>query len=186
MTRRLPKCGVLAIWTLSLPGRTETWVARFIFRAGTTKPFNTFRKPRNSIQIFPSFTTGSAGRTPQDKWTARAVSWDLKHREVSGGDPVEVAASRQYSAKHGPQSYWQKKLADSKKAGAGNTYANTAYQTAALAAHLGEKNDAFQFLERAFAERSFWMPFLNADPLFDNLRGDPRFQNLLERVGFSK
>lgn len=116
----------------------------------------------------------------------QAVSWDLKHREVNGGDPNEVAASRQYAAKHGAQAYWRKELADSKKVGPAKAYANTAYQTAALAAHLGEKKDAVQFLERAFAERSFWIPFLNVDPLFDNLRGDPRFQNQLERVSFPK
>ena len=116
----------------------------------------------------------------------QAVSWKLKHRDAESRNPLEIAASREYVAKHGPRAYWRKELADSKKVGPGKTYANTAYQTAALAAHLGEKDEAFQFLERAFAERSFWMPFLNVDPLFDNLRGDPRFQNLLERVGFPK
>jgi hypothetical protein len=70
--------------------------------------------------------------------------------------------------------------------GPAKTYANTAYQTAALAAHLEEKDDAFQFLERAFDERSFWMPFLNVDPLFDSLRADPRFRDLLGRIGFPK
>ena len=57
---------------------------------------------------------------------------------------------------------------------------------AALAARLGEKDDAFQYLERAFDERSFWMPFLNIDPLFDSLRADPRFRDLLGRIGFPK
>jgi serine/threonine-protein kinase len=116
----------------------------------------------------------------------QAVSWELKHREVTSGNPVQLAASREFVAKYGPQAYWRKELDDSKKLGLGKTYANTAYQIAALAAHLGEKDDAFQYLERAFAERSFWMPFLNVDPLFDSLRADPRFRDLLGRIGFPK
>jgi hypothetical protein len=42
------------------------------------------------------------------------------------------------------------------------------------------------YLERAFDERSFWMPFLNVDPLFDSLRADPRFRDLLGRIGLLK
>jgi TolB-like protein/Flp pilus assembly protein TadD len=116
----------------------------------------------------------------------QAVSWEMKHREVSGENPVQLAAKREFVAKYGPQAYWRKVLEDSRKVGPAKTYANTAYQTAALAAHLEEKDDAFQFLERAFDERSFWMPFLNVDPLFDSLRADPRFRDLLGRIGFPK
>jgi tetratricopeptide (TPR) repeat protein len=116
----------------------------------------------------------------------QAVSWEMKHREVSGENPVQLAAKREFVAKYGPQTYWRKVLEDSRKVGPAKTYANTAYQTAALAAHLEEKDDAFQFLERAFDERSFWMPFLNVDPLFDSLRADPRFRDLLGRIGFPK
>jgi TolB-like protein/DNA-binding winged helix-turn-helix (wHTH) protein/Flp pilus assembly protein TadD len=116
----------------------------------------------------------------------QAVSWEMKHREVSGENPVQLAAKREFVVKYGPQAYWRKVLEDSRKLGPANTYANAAYQTAALAAHLEEKDDAFQFLERAFDERSFWMPFLNVDPLFDSLRADPRFRDLLGRIGFPK
>jgi Flp pilus assembly protein TadD len=48
---------------------------------------------------------------------------------------------------------------------------------------LGEKDKAFTWLEKAYADRSDWMTLLNTDPLFDPLRSDPRFQDLLRRVG---
>ncbi len=49
---------------------------------------------------------------------------------------------------------------------------------------LGEKGKAFNLLDKACTERSDWMIFLNTDPLFDPLRADPRFRDLLMRVGF--
>ncbi len=48
---------------------------------------------------------------------------------------------------------------------------------------LGEKDLAFQWLERAFAERSEQIPWLNVGPECDSLRSDPRFHNLLRRCG---
>lgn len=48
---------------------------------------------------------------------------------------------------------------------------------------LGDRDKAFELLEAAFAERSQWMPYLDADPRLDPLRGDPRFADLRRRVG---
>ena len=45
------------------------------------------------------------------------------------------------------------------------------------------RDQAFHVLEQAFEERSTYMPSLMADPLYDPLRDDPRFDDLLRRVG---
>jgi TolB-like protein/Flp pilus assembly protein TadD len=47
---------------------------------------------------------------------------------------------------------------------------------------LGEKDLAFTYLEQAYAEHSFFY-VLKSDPAFDPLRSDPRFQDLLRRMG---
>jgi serine/threonine protein kinase/Tfp pilus assembly protein PilF len=47
----------------------------------------------------------------------------------------------------------------------------------------GDKDLAFKWLERAFRERSNYMVFLNVEPVYDPLRSDPRFKDLLRRVG---
>jgi Tfp pilus assembly protein PilF len=48
---------------------------------------------------------------------------------------------------------------------------------------LGDKDAAFNWLEKAIEQRAGPFNELNADPLFDPLRGDPRFADLLRRMG---
>jgi serine/threonine protein kinase/Tfp pilus assembly protein PilF len=58
------------------------------------------------------------------------------------------------------------------------------YMIATIYAGFGDKNKAFDFLEKAYQERSPDIPyFIKADLRIDNLRTDPRFQDLLGRVG---
>lgn len=52
-------------------------------------------------------------------------------------------------------------------------------------AQLGEKEKAFELLEAAFRSRSSGLVWLKVEPLFDPLRDDPRFGDLLRRVGFA-
>jgi TolB-like protein/DNA-binding winged helix-turn-helix (wHTH) protein/Flp pilus assembly protein TadD len=48
---------------------------------------------------------------------------------------------------------------------------------------LGDKDEAFVWFERAYEEQSNILIYIKVFPLFDPLRGDPRFQNLVRRVG---
>lgn len=59
----------------------------------------------------------------------------------------------------------------------------TAYGVALVHAGLGEKDLAFAWLEKAVAERSHWLVWLRLDPRWDAIRDDPRFEQLLSRVG---
>ena len=59
------------------------------------------------------------------------------------------------------------------------------YMIATVYAGLGEKNKAFEYLEKAYQERSSDLPyFLKADLRMDSLRSDPRFQDLMRRMNF--
>ena len=57
-------------------------------------------------------------------------------------------------------------------------------ESAILYAALGKRRQAFDALDKAFAERDLQLQYLNVDPAFDALRDDKRFKKLLERVGF--
>ncbi len=50
-------------------------------------------------------------------------------------------------------------------------------------AGLGERDEALSWLEKGFEERAFQMQLLNVDPRFDNVRDDPRFVELVRKVG---
>ena len=58
------------------------------------------------------------------------------------------------------------------------------YEIALVYAGLGEKEQAFDWLEKSFSAHDKGLTFLKIDPLLDPLRSDPRFHNLLRRVGF--
>ncbi|HKF58740.1 MAG TPA: hypothetical protein VKJ45_25095 [Blastocatellia bacterium] len=56
------------------------------------------------------------------------------------------------------------------------------YGFASLYADLGDRDNAFKWLETAFQERERVMVVLNVHPLFDPIRNDPRFADLVRRV----
>jgi len=49
---------------------------------------------------------------------------------------------------------------------------------------LGDKNRAFEWLERTYAERSPKLVYLKVEPQLDPLRSDPRFGTLMAKMGF--
>ena len=57
------------------------------------------------------------------------------------------------------------------------------YNFAEIYIGLGDKEQALAFLEKAYADRSMLLTFLKVDPQFDSLHSEPRFKDLLRRVG---
>lgn len=56
---------------------------------------------------------------------------------------------------------------------------------ATVHASLAHKDEAFEYLEKAYQERSPDLPyFLKAELRMDSLRSDPRFQDLMRRMNF--
>lgn len=60
----------------------------------------------------------------------------------------------------------------------------TAYGIALVHAGLGDKAEAFTWLDKAFAERSHWLVWLRLDPRWKTLRSDPRFAVLVDRMKY--
>ena len=57
------------------------------------------------------------------------------------------------------------------------------YQIAVVHAFRGEANEAFLWLDRAMDRRDTSLNLLNGDPLMDNIRDDPRLDDVLARIG---
>jgi tetratricopeptide (TPR) repeat protein len=68
----------------------------------------------------------------------------------------------------------------------GRTGYSVSYRPAAMYALLGDKDKAFALLEKALAAHDWDMGRLNVDPFLDSLRDDPRFKDLIKRMGFSE
>ena len=51
---------------------------------------------------------------------------------------------------------------------------------------LGQKDQAFEWLERAFDDRSIMLVWLKTEPRLDTIRSDPRFAALVRRAGLTQ
>ena len=54
---------------------------------------------------------------------------------------------------------------------------------AAYYAQIGNKDKSFEYLVKAYERRELGMHLIEVEPRFDSLRGDPRFDDLVKRVG---
>jgi tetratricopeptide (TPR) repeat protein len=112
---------------------------------------------------------------------AEAISVLSKAARMSGDSDFFVMAAGHANAVAGNRDEAQKALAEltarSKK-----RYLSPIY-LAAIYTGLGDRDNAMQWLEKAFNERTEYLIFFNVEPMADPLRSDPRFQNLLKRIG---
>ncbi len=58
-----------------------------------------------------------------------------------------------------------------------------AYETAQVQAYLGNLDESFWWLDRAIKRRDQGLELMTSDPFLDNLRDDPRFDDVLEQLG---
>jgi TolB-like protein len=64
----------------------------------------------------------------------------------------------------------------------GMTQHVSAFHVAVIYGALGDMDNAFTWLERAYAERAPWIAYMRVDPRLDPLRSDPRMNDLLRRA----
>jgi serine/threonine protein kinase/tetratricopeptide (TPR) repeat protein len=122
------------------------------------------------------------GRTYIQKGMYREALAELERaRQLSNNAPEVVASLGHAYAVAGRPADAQKALADLDEI-AKERYV-LPYFRAAVYTGLGDKDQAFAWLERAFEERHPGLVLVNIDPRFDTLRSDPRFVALLRRLG---
>ncbi len=125
--------------------------------------------------------------------------WDLGDAYVRKGAFAEAIAEFQRAITLSPNITWYKgalghayaragksaearKLLDELKEHSRRSYVSW-WDFAAIYAGLGEKDQALASLEKAYEQRDNRMVELRVDPLLDPLRSDPRFADLLRRIG---
>jgi serine/threonine protein kinase/Tfp pilus assembly protein PilF len=101
-------------------------------------------------------------------------------KERCSGDPELLQALDQGYAEGG-FAVAKKRLADTLAARFGKPGGVSPYHLANLYLHAGDRDRVFEWLEKAYEEHSRNMPYIALH--FDSLRSDPRFQDLVRRVG---
>ncbi len=113
---------------------------------------------------------------------SEAISEARRAREISGGRSTHAEAFLGYAlAKSGKEAEARSVLDGLLKSPA-ERYVSP-YHIALVYNGLGEHDEALAWLERAYAQRSTGIVFLKVEPKWNNLRDDPRFQDLMRRVG---
>src|SRR5438093_6924849 len=112
-----------------------------------------------------------------------AIAEAQKARELSGPTNSHPVGFLGYAlAKSGKQAEARAVLAELLKSASERYVAP--YNIALVYNGLGERNETLAWLERGYEQRDQRMVFLKVEPKWNNLRSDPRFQDLMRRVGF--
>ena len=110
-----------------------------------------------------------------------AIAEFQKAIPLSGDSPDEPAELARAYALAGKRDEALKIIEELKKLSERKHVASTVIASIYIA--LGDQDRAFVFLNKAFDERDFILILLKTEPMFDPLRSDPRFAELVHRVG---
>jgi hypothetical protein len=115
-------------------------------------------------------------------WYDQAVAEQVKAMTVLGAVDKAVALRAAYD-ESGWKGYLQK-TADSitERAMTGKV---GSFNMAKVYARSADKDRTFEWLEKAYAKRSSGIISIKSDPAFDWLHADPRFQDMLRRIGLA-
>jgi eukaryotic-like serine/threonine-protein kinase len=142
---------------------------------------------RKTIEMDPNFSlvylflawTYSAKATWEE-----AIVASNKFITLSQGSPFGVGTLGSVYAMSG-QRYKALKMLDRLNELSQERYVSPFYR-AIIYMGLGDKDQAFEHLEKAYLERESWMATLETFPLLDSLRSDPRFITLLKKMGLER
>lgn len=118
-----------------------------------------------------SWTYDKKGMIPE------SVEMDLKDEASHGASQEVLSTLREAFDTSGQRAYLAKKLEVNE--------AREPYTLGQINARLGNRDEAFRWLQKTCDERSGWANLLKVDPELDNLHSDPRFQTLLRRVNLT-
>jgi TolB-like protein/Tfp pilus assembly protein PilF len=114
---------------------------------------------------------------------ADAVPVLEKAVSLTSGSPAATGVLIRAYAHAGRRSDGLRLLADLKRRRKAGYIPAAAFVNAYLG--LGDNEQAFYWLEQAYKEQSNILQFLKSHPYFDSIRGDPRFADLVRRVGLN-
>ena len=141
---------------------------------------------RRTLEMDPNFMPAhiALGATYEDQgnWS-QAISEYQQAVAISQNNPIALASLGSAYGHLGDQAAARKMIARLQEAS--KHHYVSAFDMATVFAGIGDPDSAFHWLEKAYAQRESQMAFLNITHRMDPLRSDPRFADLLRRMGLS-
>src|SRR5215213_329003 len=170
---------------LSLPINVDA--ARPFFRSGDYE--RAIRQLQKAIEIDPVYPRA---HNVLANWYAQMARYDEAIAEAkraselsaSAGDPSQGSYQLVYIYAKAGQVSEARRMLDKLERGASRRNDQLYFQALAHAA-LGDRERAFALIEELYRTRSLELLGLKGDPAWDDLRGDPRFRDLLQRFGLT-
>jgi eukaryotic-like serine/threonine-protein kinase len=139
---------------------------------------------RKTLELDPNFATTNffIGRAYEAKGQYDdAVVYYNKAFASSDVPAEQLERLKETYAKHGWKAYWQLVLNGYMERGK-KSY-QPPFVVAVFYARLGQKDEALAYLEKGYQERDFRVTLIKVSFEFDGLRSDPRFVDLVKRIG---
>jgi len=112
---------------------------------------------------------------------SQAVDEYLKSEEIEGASKDELTGRRRAFQKRGMRGYLEQELQSDIEEAKEHYVPSSNF--ANLYARLGDKDRAFESLEKAYDRREHTLAFVEVEPELDSLRSDQRYSDLLHRMG---
>jgi TolB-like protein/DNA-binding winged helix-turn-helix (wHTH) protein/Tfp pilus assembly protein PilF len=135
---------------------------------------------RMDVPVYGGYLFGGWALEQQGKFS-EAIDWFKKGVALSGHIMYCRSALGHAYGVSGDKAHARRVLKEL-KALATRQYVPS-YDIAIVYLGLGDKEEAYRWLQKALDERSAWMVYLNMDPRLDNLRSESRFKKLVREVG---
>jgi len=162
----------------------NTWAGAAYFYAGRAD--EGMASMQKALELDPSFSDASlvlARAYLTQGMYQQAISELEKVRMLNGKEALVLGALAHVYARAGQREEALKLLGELKRIEAEERGFVPPFGIIWAYAGLGDKEQAFAWLERAYEERADRIVWLNSDPLLEPLRSDPRFHELVRRVG---
>ncbi|HXY07317.1 MAG TPA: protein kinase [Terriglobales bacterium] len=159
------------------------WLARTLYYSRQYD--QAIEQYRRTLELYPEWSdlhNGIGDCYALKGQLSEAVGEWEKGLQLSGENQLADSLRHAYAA--GGYTIYLRKRLDHLKASA-QTEPAAPLDFAYAFAKLGDKEHALEWLEKAYNERDPWL-YLKADPVFDGLREEPRFKDLVRGMGLSQ
>jgi len=118
-----------------------------------------------------------SGIYEQKRMYAEAIKEYQKAMSLWGAPPAKLISLERAYEQSGPEGYWMWRIAEA-------THRNAPYDIAMAYASADKADQAMKWLEKSYLQHDWQLVQLRSLPVWDPIRSDPRFQDLLRRLRF--